>query len=78
MAPSRQDDDKRLQGQARKMSNELSGCTLAHAFKKAGAVGLCFFIARIDGTKREQLAGHDPLRLNVEVVDGIVRKAWVG
>lgn len=77
MAP-KDSDQKRLQVQARRMSNELSGLMLAHAYVKVRSAGLAFRLSKLDGVNWTPSLGADPLRLNVEVADGMVRKAWVG
>ncbi len=77
MAPSSK-DSKRLQGQARQMLAELSGLMLAHAFIKTRSAGFTLRVAHLDGTPWPPPLGHDPLRMNVDVTDGTVRKAWVG
>lgn len=69
---------KRMKDLAKKVSEEIGGLVLAHAYIVVKSAGLSFKIFKLDNETYQQSADKDPHRINVEVRSGIVRKAWVG
>lgn len=70
---------KQLNGLVHRMSNEIKGKMLAHAFKMLKSEGLVLRIAELDGEKLTFVNNEkDPRRINVQIVDGRVQRCWIG
>lgn len=48
------------------------------AFKKVQGAGMHLRVHKLDGQDCPPVREQDMTRLNVEVRDGIIRKAWIG
>ena len=69
---------RRLNSLAHRVSKDVIGKTLAHAFVIAvKREGLSLHVAQIDDTKNPA-TDSDPSRINVSVSGSIVQKSWVG
>jgi hypothetical protein len=71
-------DHYRLKQLARRTSDRLAGTMLDVAFKRLKSDGLRLRIASLDGIRRNMVNDYDPLRVNVVVVNSVVRRSWVG
>jgi len=70
---------KKQNGLVHRMSTEIKGKQLAHAFKLLRTEGLTLWISDLDGVRREDPnKDKDPDRINVQVKDGCVLQCWIG
>lgn len=76
----RKKNGKKLEGEglAKAIASEIRGMVLAGAFIKAKSAGLKFRVMRYNGQDTPPSLDKDALRLNVDVAEGIVSKAWLG
>ncbi len=72
------EDERRQKGLAYRVSRDIVNVEPAKAFKHARTEGYKLRIDRLDGFQRAPAGEPDPLRINVIVVNGLVRKSWVG
>lgn len=81
MKEYRKRNGKRLEGAglAARMIEEIKGTMLAMAFVKLRSAGFKLRVDKMDGTPAPKpLEKNDDLRVNVTVVNGLVKTAWVG
>jgi hypothetical protein len=69
---------KKLNGLTYRVSKQVVGKVLAQAYVMIRREGLIFHIARFDNEVRSCCSKKEHRRINVRVVDGMVRSAWVG
>ena len=69
-APTNQD--------AAHLAHIFSRRPLDYAFKKAKSMGCTLKIASFDGERRDPNDDFIETRINVNVIEGIVTRAWVG
>jgi hypothetical protein len=76
----RRQNGKKLEGDAlaRKIAQDISGMMLYMAFMKVKMAGLKLRVHKLDGQISHPVKEQDMTRLNVEVTDGVIRKAWAG
>lgn len=76
----RRGNGKKLEGNALayKIAQDISGMMLAMAFMKVKGAGFRLHVHKLDGQVAPPVREQDMTRLNVEVSEGLVRKAWVG
>lgn len=74
---SRNDDKHREFAQSHKLVNEVKGMMLAAAYMKAKAAGMKLRVFRAEG-QSQKANDKDMNRINVEVNNGNVQKAWLG
>lgn len=76
----RKKNGKKLEGEglAKVLASEMKGMVLAGAYVKAKSAGLKFRVMRYNGQDTPPTLDKDALRLNVDVSNGIVAKAWLG
>lgn len=69
-----------LQGNAlaKSLIRDVSGKLLIMVYMKVKNAGLQLRVHKFDGKLSNEAKDQNELRLNVEVFDGLVRKAWVG
>jgi len=63
---------------AHKLASTMFGMMLAMAYMKAKNASLKLRIHKYDGQLSPPAKERDDARLNVEVIEGLVRKVWVG
>lgn len=76
----RKKNGKKLEGEglAKAIASEMKGMILAGAFVKAKSAGLKFRVMCYNGQEASPSVDNDKFRLNVDVMNGIVAKAWLG
>lgn len=76
----RRSNGKKLEGNALayKIAQDISGMMLAMAYMKVKGAGFHLKVHKLDGQVGSPNNEQDMTRLNVEVTEGLVRKAWVG
>lgn len=63
---------------ASKELNELCGLLLSHVFVKTRSLGYVLRVASIDGIAEPNIKEKNEKRINVDVVNSIVKKSWIG
>ena len=63
---------------ARKLLQDISGKLLIMVYMKVKNAGLQLRVHKFDGMLSNEAKDQNELRLNVEVNEGLVRKAWIG
>lgn len=58
------------------LADEVKGLVLAHAFVIVKASGFNINVNKLDGVPRTALVIDASRTVNVEVVDGIVKRSW--
>lgn len=76
----RKANGKRIEGEAlsRKIASDVRGMMLAMAYMKVKGAELKLRIHSLDGQVSQPTKDKDNSRVNVEVVEGFVKKAWIG
>lgn len=76
----RRNNGKRLKGNALayKIAQDISGMILAMAYMRVKGAGFHLHVHKLNGQVGSTVKEQDMTRLNVEVTEGLVRKAWVG
>jgi len=58
--------------------NKLCGLLLSHVFVKTRSLGYVLRVASIDGIAEPNTKEKNEKRINVDVVNSIVKKSWIG
>jgi len=77
----RKPNGKRIEGLglAAKIAQEVNGMMLAEAFVAVRSAGFQLNVTKLDGVPRKAALNSDVLDIvNVDVIDGIVKRGWVG
>lgn len=70
---------KKATGNVHKLSKEIMGKELSHAFKMLRTAGIEIRVIDIDGVKvRAEIIEKDPNRICVQVINGYVKRSWIG
>lgn len=75
----RKANGRRVEGQglAIRVAMEVKGLMLAHAYVLTKSAGMQLNVSKLDGLPRNCIGSDNKDTVNVEVVDGFVRKSWV-
>ena len=75
----RKANGRRVEGRglAIRISQDVKGMLLAQAFVVAKSAGFYLLVNKLDGVPHKAVPLYDRDTINVEVINGVVKKSWV-